>query len=202
MADEWLFPQLATSATADVQSVDWLFEPFWPGQRLMVRIDEHATRVTDERGYPVGDDLRGVAGLVRAAVTARQALIDGVWSAHPFRGDEGESRRAFVAVDLVELDGESLADVPFQERRRVLDSVIDEDVQVRVSPVVKQPIGGWLTGWRANGFTHYVAKHMNSRYKLGTRSDEWLKIPTRDTPQHGFVGRLVGSRERVRRIRD
>ncbi len=202
MTDQRLVPQLATSANADVQSVDWLFEPFWPGQRLIVRIDPRATYVTDEVGEPAGDDLRAVADLVRSAVTAEHALIDGVWSAHPFRGDEGEFGHAFVAVDLLELDDEPLADVPFQERRRVLESIIREGVQVRLSPVVKLPIGGWVMGWRAAGFTHYVAKHVNSRYELGTRSDEWLKIPTRDAPQHGFVGRLVGSRERVRRIRD
>lgn len=202
MMSEPLLPQLPTSANADVQSVDWLFEPFWPGRRLMVHFDGSRTDVTDEHGDAADDDLREVAPLVRAAVTAVRVVIDGVWTAQPFLDDDVEPRMAFVALDMVELDGESLVDVPFQERRRLLASVIHEGVQVRVSPVVKQPIGGWLTGWRANGFSHYVAKHMNSRYAFGVRSDEWLKIPTRDSPQHGFVGRLVGSREKVRRIRD
>lgn len=202
MVDEPLIPQQATSVSAEVMSVDWLFEPFWPGQRVMVRIDNVGVRVTDELGRPAGDDLPEVAPLLRAAVRATRAVIDGVWTAQPFMSDDGEPRRAFVAVDLLELDGESLTDVPFQERRRVLESVIHEGVQVRLSPVVKQPIGGWLMGWRASGFTHYVAKHVNSRYEFGARSDEWLKISTRDAPQHGFVGRLVGSREKVRRIRD
>ena len=34
---------------------------------------------------------------------------------------ENEPRRAFVAIDLVELDGEPLHDIPFMERRRLLD---------------------------------------------------------------------------------
>jgi len=108
-----------------------------------------------------------------------------------------------VAVDLVELDGEPLHDVPFQERRRLLESVIDEGVQVRVSPVVKQPLAGWLMGWRANGFTHYVAKHMNSRYLPGERNDDWLKLSLRAEAPRGMIGRLIGTRgERIRRIRD
>jgi bifunctional non-homologous end joining protein LigD len=200
--DTPLLPQRATCANADVQSVDWLFEPCWPGQRLIARIDGEEIRLTDAHGEPSGDELLDAAGLLRAAVTARQAIIDGVWTAQPFLADDDPARRAFVAVDLVELDGASLIDVPFQERRRLLESVIDEGVEVRVSPAVRQPIGGWVVGWRANGFTHYVAKHMNSRYEPGTRSDEWLKIPTRDAPQHGFVARLLGSREKVRRISD
>ena len=92
-------------------------------------------------------------------------------------------------------------EIPFQERRRLLESVIDEGVQVRLSPVVKHPLGSWIIGWRANGFTHYIAKHMNSHYLPGERNDDWLKLSLRADPPRGLMGRLVGSRERVRRIR-
>ena len=95
-------------------------------------------------------------------------MVDGVWTMQPFVGDgsparawadtlvaegladeipdplETERRRAFVAVDLVELDGEPLHEIPFQERRRLLESIIDEGIRVRLSPVVKQPLAGWM----------------------------------------------------------
>ena len=38
MADP-VFPQRPTVANAEVLSVEWLFEPLWPGERLMARID-------------------------------------------------------------------------------------------------------------------------------------------------------------------
>ncbi|HUF05813.1 MAG TPA: hypothetical protein VMP86_00330 [Candidatus Binatia bacterium] len=221
-----VFPQRATAANAEVLSVDWLFEPLWPGDRLMARIDHGDVTLTDEVGQPASAEYEEVVELLRAAVMAGQAVVDGVWTAQPFVGDgslartwadtiahEGlgaelpdpvaeERRRAFVAVDLVELDGEPLYDIPFQERRRLLESVIDERVQVRLSPVVKHPLGGWLIGWRANGFTHYLAKHMNSGYLPGERNDDWLKLSLRAVTPRGLVGRLVGTRDRVRRIRD
>lgn len=224
--DDLLFPQRPTEARAEVLSVEWLFEPFWPGDRVMARVDDFGVRIVDELGRPVGEELREIEGLLRTAVLAKRAVIDGVWSAQPFVGDgslarqwaetiaeEGlagelpdplaqERRRAYVAVDLVELDGEPLHEIPFQERRRLLESVIDEGVQVRLSPLVKQPVGGWLIGWRANGFTHYLAKHQNSRYEPGERNDDWLKLSLRVEAPRGLIGRLVGTRERVRRIRD
>lgn len=222
-----LLPQLPTDANAEVLSVEWLFEPLWRGQRLLARVRAGTVRVTDELGEPISGPATEVEAVLAAAVLVDEALIDGVWSAQPFVGDgsparawadtideEGltdeipdplltEQRRAFVALDLVELDGEPLHEVPFQERRRLLESVIDEGVQVRLSPVVKQPLGGWLIGWRANGFTHYIAKHMNSRYRPGERSQDWLKLSLRAETPRGLVGRLVGGRgERIRRIRD
>lgn len=224
--DDLLLPMRPTEARAEVLSVEWLFEPCWPGQRLLARIDERGVLVVDERGDPVGEALPEVGELLRAATNARQAVVDGVWTAQPFVGDgslarhwaetiaeEGlaaelpdplasERRRAFVAVDLLELDGEALDDVPFQERRRLLESVVDEGVQVRLSPLVKLPIGGWMIGWRANGFSHYLAKHQNSRYLRGERNDDWLKLSLTVEAPRGLVGRLIGTRERIRRIRD
>jgi bifunctional non-homologous end joining protein LigD len=221
-----LVPQRPVAARAEVLSVEWLFEPFWPGVRLMARVDRGNADVTDELGKPVGMELEEVAPLLAAAVMAERAVIDGIWTAQPFVGDgslartwadtiaeegladelpdplEAERRRAFVAVDLVELEGEELNEVPFQERRRLLESVIDEGVQVRLSPVVKHPLGGWLIGWRTNGFTHFVAKHQNSRYLPGERNDDWLKLSLSAETPRGFIGRLVGTRERIRRIRD
>lgn len=196
-------PQQPTPARAEIASVEWLFEPFWPGDRLIVGIADGAATVHDDQGRPAGAGLRDIGELLRAAIRTERAVVDGVWTAQPFLAEEpGEDRRALVAVDLLELDGEPLFNVPLQERRRLLESVVDERVQVRVSQAVKQPVGGWLLGWRAAGFTHYVAKHQNARYAPGERTDDWLKVDLHVPSSSGFVARLVGSRERVRRIRD
>jgi bifunctional non-homologous end joining protein LigD len=222
---EPVFPQRPTDARAEILSVEWLFEPLWPGTRLIARVDSGDVTLNDELGERV-TDLPEATEILATSVMAGHAVVDGVWSAQPFVGDgslartwadtiaqeglagelpdplEAERRRAFVAVDLIELDHEPLLDVPFQERRRLLESVIDESVQVRLSPVVKHPLSGWLIGWKANGFTHYLAKHMNSRYQPGERSDEWLKVELRTDRPRGMMSRLTGTRDRVRRIRD
>ncbi|MGZ8482176.1 MAG: ATP-dependent DNA ligase [Candidatus Limnocylindria bacterium] len=225
MADPVL-PQFPVSANAEVLSVEWLFEPLWPGTRVIATVERGDVTLSDELGRPVEGEIAHAADVLAAAILADHAVVDGVWSAQPFIGDgsqarvwadtlaeqglenevadpiHAEKRRAFVAVDLVELDGEPLHDVPFQERRRLLESVIDEGVQVRLSPVVKHPLASWLIGWRANGFSHYLAKHMNSHYLPGERNDDWLKLSLRADAPRGMIGRLVGTRERIRRIRD
>lgn len=225
---EVVLPQQPTEANAEVLSVEWLFEPLWPGTRVLAHADEGRVRLTDEAGAPVDeiDDLVDAPEILASAILADAAVVDGVWTAQPFVGDgsparawaetlasegladeipdplETERRRAFVAVDLVELDGETLHEVPFQERRRLLESVIDEGIRVRLSPVVKHPLAGWMVGWRANGFTHYIAKHMNSRYHPGQTTEDWLKLSLRVAAPRGFVGRMLGGRDRVRRVRD
>lgn len=228
--DERDLPQLPIEVNAEVLSVEWLFEPLWPGVRMLARAaGGRVVHLTDEFGEPIADDgeTADAAETLTGAILADEALVDGVWTAQPFVGDgsparawaetlvaeglekdipdplETERRRAFVAVDLVELDGMPLHDVPFQERRRLLESVIDVGIRVRLSQVVKQPLAGWLVGWRANGFTHYVAKHMNSRYRPGERTEDWLKLSLRADAPRSMMGRMLGGRgDRVRHVRD
>lgn len=220
-------PQFATIQDAVITSVDWLIEPCWKGERLLARYDHGRVTLTDQHGEPAGRELAEAAEVLAEAIDAEQAVIDGSWTAMPFVGEGSgarqwaetvaeetgsdaapdpaslEKRRAFVAWDLVELDGESLHDIPYQERRRLLSSVILENVRVRVSPAVRVPIRGWLGAWRANGFTHFVAKQVNSRYRHGETNPDWLQVTVDPEKQPTIVGRLFGQRpHKVRHIAD
>ena len=213
--DQKDLPQLATPSDAVVRSIEWMFEPAWRGERVMARLRDGRVFITDERGEAVPDDVAAEAAeVLEPSLDAEDALIDGVWTNMPFVGTgsaaqhlaeaiaeegltdelpdpiENEPRRAFVAIDLVELDGQPLHDVPFMERRRLLTSVVDENVRVRVSPAVRVPIHNWLIQWRAAGFDRYVAKHVNSRYTPGEMSDEWLLLSTAERGGPNPVTRL------------
>ena len=84
---------------------------------------------------------------------------------------------AFVAVDLLWLDGESLLDVPLQERKRLLDSVLAEHELIRRTVVVRPPIEGWFAQWKALGFREIAFKAANSRYEPGAISPDWATAP-------------------------
>lgn len=221
-------PQLATRQNAVVTSVEWLVEPCWKGDRLLARFADGRVELMNENGTPVGAWFAEAARELAAAIDAQEALIDGIWTAIPFfdqgslarsgaRGsgsglpeitpppeaEASEPRGTFVAWDLVELDGQTLHDIPLLERRRLLASVLVEGPRVRISPSVRLPGVGWSGAWRAHGFTHYVAKHMNSRYLPGTTTAEWLQIPIEPDNQPSFITMILGRRpRRVPHIRD
>jgi bifunctional non-homologous end joining protein LigD len=218
--DRSQLPQLATHSNAVVQSVEWLFEPCWTGDRLMARVDDGRVTLTDGRGEPADEAFAEAAEVLEPMIDADQAFIDGIWTSQPFIGEgsaarhlaeaiaeeglqeelpdpiEAETRRAFVALDLVELDGQRLHDVPYLERRRLLASVVEENVRVRVSPAVRLPIRNWLHAWRTNGFDFYVAKHVNSKYRPGEIAEDWLQISTAPMRMPSTAGRLFGQRPR------
>lgn len=91
------------------------------------------------------------------------------------------SPTAFVAVDLLWLDGEPLLDVPLLERKRVLEAVLADGETVRRTVAVRPPVEAWFAQWRALGFHEMAVKGANSRYTPGRPNGEWATalIPKR-----------------------
>jgi ATP-dependent DNA ligase len=120
------------------------------------------------------DEMPSMARLVglrrnRAADTV--ALKEEALAAHSF---ESEDEVSFVATDLLWLDDTSLLDVPLLERRRLLESVIEESDVVRVGAFVRPPIESWVTSWRSMGFGGLTYKAANSRYRPGEQNPDWV----------------------------
>jgi len=225
LGDEPIRPQLATEASVGINSPHWSFEPYWIGERLLAHVSDGEIRLTDAGGHAVDEFYADLAEVLRASVDADQAVLDGIWTAQPFLGrgaaaerwsealaDEAgdlpedgpdpaelEKRRAFVVVDLIELDGQFLGDYPYQERRRLLSGVVSESVRLRVTPSVKMPLRSWFHAWQENGFSRAVAKHANSRYQPGTSNEDWIII-TIDPDRHPGVTGLFWKRRKKREI--
>jgi hypothetical protein len=83
---------------------------------------------------------------------------------------------AFVATDLLWLDGDALLDVPLLERKRLLDSAIGESELVRKTAFVRPTATGSLIGWKALGFRTLAYKAANGRYRPGEPNDGWAIV--------------------------
>jgi ATP-dependent DNA ligase len=88
---------------------------------------------------------------------------------------------AFVAVDLLEIDGSRLLDIPLLERKRLLEGALQPGELVRITPFVRPPIGSFVATWRGVGFRALVYKAANSRYTPDVRNDDWsiVSMPSR-----------------------
>src|SRR5262245_9360398 len=80
---------------------------------------------------------------------------------------------ALVVVDILWLDDEPLLDVPLLERKRVLESAVDESRLVRRGTFVRPPVDAWLGSWRSFGFSRMSYKAANSRYLPGQKNPDW-----------------------------
>jgi ATP-dependent DNA ligase len=93
--------------------------------------------------------------------------------ATPKRREDASDVIAFVAVDLLEVDGTELLDIPLLERRRVLESVLTEGELIRHGIFVRPPASTWIVSWPSLGFSKMTYKAQNGRYRPGEVADDW-----------------------------
>ncbi|HEX7492330.1 MAG TPA: hypothetical protein VF337_11575 [Candidatus Limnocylindrales bacterium] len=97
--------------------------------------------------------------------------------ARPDRYLDPDRPVAFVAVDLLSIDGTRLLAIPLLERKRLLDGALTPSDLVRVTPFIRPPIGSFISTWRNMSFNEVAYKASNSRYTPNARNDDWSIVP-------------------------
>jgi bifunctional non-homologous end joining protein LigD len=97
----------------------------------------------------------------------------------PERRLDSERPIAFVAVDLLLIDGSSLIDLPLLERKRLLDTALKVGELVRITPYVRPPIGSLALAWHSQGFRELAYKPANGHYLPTGKPSDWAVAPIR-----------------------
>ena len=182
-----LLPQRPKYAHEKAEPAGHILEPEWSGTRVLVRVGVEGPRFTGYAG-PV-DGPRELYDAIVADTRSRSAIFDGVlvddWrdEAELEMDAEGNAtsrtpggRRIFAVFDLLEVDGESLIEVPLLERRRHLEGVLSPSLNVRLTPFVSRGLRSWRDTLAAQGFRRVVLKNWNSAYAPGRTTGDWLVV--------------------------
>jgi bifunctional non-homologous end joining protein LigD len=185
-----LRPMLPRPLPAPFDSDQHLFEPWWGGERALVWIGPAAeagggeVRVRDAEGREVTAALPELAGLA-VRVAARSAILDGelVVVDAAGRADAAElSRRlagapgravAFLAFDLLHLDGRSLLSQPLVRRREALRRVLRPGDEVVAVPAIATEGIALFEAAVAQGIAGILGRQRSSPYLPGVRSRLW-----------------------------
>jgi hypothetical protein len=157
---EALRAAVTDAALADELLLDgWLVSPPLPG-------NEEAPVLID------------IAALKTPAERMRHMFVGGRFPTSATRAaNPGHEPVAFVAADLLWIDGQPLLDTPLVERKRLLDSALAEGELVRRTMVGRPPLQRWFVQWRALGFDEVIVKAANGRYRPGLASEDWAVLP-------------------------
>ena len=213
-------PMLATTGDIPSDAGRWGLEIKWDGVRVITYVSGDAVRATGRRGNEVADRYPEVAALVDM-LPGHQAVLDGEVVAFDRDGRpsfERLQRRMhvadppqrlirdvpvrYVAFDLLYLDGHATFDLPYHDRRELLDglelahgpieapSYLHGGDVTQLSELLDFTVEQQLEG--------VVAKRLDSPYRPGQRVGYWRKIKnfrTRDVVIGGWKpgkGRRAG----------
>ncbi|MBI3750996.1 MAG: hypothetical protein HY263_04980 [Chloroflexi bacterium] len=170
-----------------------LFEPIWGGVRALAFIGPaeaqgmgNVTFMTEsgEAIQPTPIDLAGLA----ARVAARSAVLDGelvvVDAEGRLDGSElerrlaGEAGRplAYLAFDLLDLDGSPQLRLPLEKRRALLRRVLRPGDELVAVPAIADEGRALFAAVAAQGLAGIRARQRSSPYLPGVRSRLWRSI--------------------------
>jgi bifunctional non-homologous end joining protein LigD len=188
-----LRPMLPRPLPEPFDSADHLFEPWWGGLRALVYIGPAEVagtgevRIEDETGRDLSRALPELAGLA-VRVDARSAVLDGelVVVDAAGRADQralearlaGRAGRAvaFLAFDLLHLDGRSLIGQPLFRRHEALRRVLRPGDEVVAVPAIANEGRALWDAAAAQGIAGILARQRSSPYLSGQRSRLWRFI--------------------------
>ena len=195
-------PMLATAGTlpSQAQQDSWAFEMKWDGVRAIAYV-----RGPDPSNVVVlGRNDRDATGTypevadVGPAVGGRPCILDGeivAFSPSTGRPDFGTLQQrmhvvaaaqvrtlmrtvpvVYLVFDVLHLDGRSLLDAPYDERRALLETLPLAGARCQVPPRFSGAGANALAVSSAQGLEGVVGKRRDSVYEPGRRSACWVKV--------------------------
>jgi ATP-dependent DNA ligase len=189
-----LRPMLPRPLSEPFDSADHLFEPWWGGVRTLLFVGPADTpgggdvRIVDADGLDRTAALPELAGTA-VRIVARSAILDGelvVVDASGRADPHGLAARlaggtsrpaAFLALDLLHVDGRSMLNQPLVRRREALRKVLRPGDEVVAVPAIATEGRALFEAIVAQGLAGMLARQRQGPYLPGIRSRLWRFIP-------------------------
>jgi bifunctional non-homologous end joining protein LigD len=213
-------PMLATLGTLPEDDAGWAYEIKWDGVRALVYSEPGRLRIVSRNLNDVTSQYPEVVRLGRQ-LGARDALLDGeivafdsegrpsferlqgrmhLTSERQVRERQRSTPVVYMVFDVLHLDGRSLLDVPYRERRGLLEG-LGLNGAAWDTPGSREGDGAaFLAASRERGLEGVMAKRLDSQYRPGRRSPAWVKVKNLQRARLVIGGWMPGEGRRNRRI--
>lgn len=194
-----LKPQLATLVESAPEG-DWQYEIKFDGYRIMARIDQDEVQLFTRNGHDWTHKLPKQAQAL-AALGLESAWLDGEMVVADADGvpdfqalqnafDSGRSENiVYYLFDLPYLNGVDLCEVPVEERRAALATVLKthQDPLLRFSEAFDETPQALLNSACQMRMEGLIGKRLGSPY-VSRRSSDWIKLKCKHRQEFVIVG--------------
>ncbi len=199
-------PMLATLAEDVPTGAGWSHEVKWDGYRAIARVAGGDATLTSRRGLDMTERFKVVARALERAVRTPDVVLDGEVCALDDEGrasfsvmQQGKGPLVLYVFDVLEIDGEPVVDLPLRERRERLEEVVDFKEAIRLSQAFDDG-DALFEAAKEQGLEGIVSKKIESRYQLGKRTRDWLKVKATGRQEFLVAGYTKGQGRRAGRF--
>lgn len=180
-------PMLTTLIDRPFNLQNWLFEVKWDGYRAIAHVRDGKVRLYSRRLRSFEKKFKVLLPSLKCI--GRNAVLDGEIVALDEKGNSsfsllqeylrtGEGEIVYYVFDILFIDDKDVRELPLLRRKALLQQVIPDLPNVRVSEFVRGRGVDFFNEARKRGHEGIVAKAAQSTYREGTRNGKWLKIKT------------------------
>jgi bifunctional non-homologous end joining protein LigD len=210
----------ATSGQPIPTSDDWVFEIKWDGIRAVVFVRGEgvvvqSSNLADITGrwpelQPLADELSGHEAILDGEIVTFNAEGRPDFGRLQQRMHIGSARDAaswsarqpavLIVFDLLWLDGHDATPLPYEQRRQLLERLLEPGPNWQVPGYQRTDGQMLLDAVHARGMEGLVAKRLDSPYEIGRRSATWRKLKKRRRQELVVGGWLAGEGNRSRTL--
>ena len=199
-------PMLATLEQNVPKGSGWVFEVKWDGYRALAYVSQSEVKLVSRKGNDLTERFATVAKEIAKAVKTPDCVLDGEVCALDEQGRSSFSAMqqgkpgtplVYYVFDLLELEGEPLVDLPLLERHKRLERLLDRrNKTVRLSEAFDDGKALFEAAKQQN-LEGIMAKRADSRYAVGRRTRDWLKVKTHGRQEFIIAGYTKGQGRRA-----
>lgn len=175
----------------------WIFEIKWDGYRAIAEINPSGNKLysrnglTFDKAYPkVFEALKSIKK--KAIIDGEVVVLDEHGKPNFQKLQNYKTNDKYViqyyVFDCIELDGKNITDLPLVERKERLKKIIPKSEVIVFCDHVDTEGKALFREMKKMNLEGMIAKRKNSKYIIGKRSPDWLKIKNVQTQEAIIVG--------------
>ncbi len=214
-------PMLAVPVDKPFDSRDWVFEVKWDGVRsiLFLNKSKNILEIQARSGLTITHRYPEIVAIAKSTIQCENSVVldgeivvlnsEGVpdFQRHQKRMNIDSKKdieslsqstpSTYFVFDILHLDGRSLKQLEFLERRAILAKVLKvRSPRIRISDYIEESGEAVFDNVVSMKLEGVVGKQKNSKYLEGARSPSWVKIKSKVTQDCAIIGYTPGEGNR------
>lgn len=190
-------PMLAEVGEAPTNDAAWWNEIKWDGYRITAHVTPQGVKLMSRNGQDYTKAFQAVASelgelKVPAIFDGEMVVVDesGRSNFQELQNylREGRGQLVYYAFDLLYVNESDLTSLPLYRRRDLMRRALPQGSTLRVSEAVVGQGKELYRSAKAAGLEGLVSKRAASPYRVGRRSDDWLKLKIRHQQEVVIIG--------------
>lgn len=194
---DYIKPTMAHTREHPFNDEDWIFEIKWDGYRAIAEVNKKNIRfysrngLSFERLYPaIAEELKKIKDDV---VLDGEVVVLDKNDRPSFQKLQHYSENrslplVYYIFDCLRYKGKDITSLPLLERKKIAAQVIPESHVLKYSDHVAIEGKAFFENAVKLGLEGIIAKRAASKYAVGRRTDDWLKIKNHNTQEAVIAG--------------